>query len=390
MQALLGESTTAEVIAIEAALIAEAEAQSGLSDWGIDQSFRTGLKVYIADMLALPRMQAGAMRPLLVSLLVQRLTLIEDARREPGILAEDVGQPVFILGLPRGGTSYTHALLALDPAARAPLVWEAAFPSPPTEAATFDSDPRIARLGASMEEMMGAQPELRQSHMMRPVNESECEQFMEMQFASNDLWASFDVRRHARWLAAGASQGYYAWHRRMLQQFQWHGPRGRWTLKSPDHIFRVPALLDAYPNACIVQTHRDPAKTLPSQASLILTMRRLVDPDCDPRRIGPEVVEVWTPAFDYAVANRHDPKTNARILDIAYAEVVGDPVGAVQRIHRHFDLPFSAAHEARIRERMAQDEAERVTPHRYTAEDFGIDAAMTDFPAYREVFGDLF
>jgi hypothetical protein len=297
---------------------------------------------------------------------------------------------VVILGIPRGGTTYTHALLALDPTARAPLVWEAAFPSPPPEAATFDSDPRIARLGAMMDEMMLAAPELRRIHDMKPLNESECEQFMESHFTSNDLWASFDVPRHARWLAAGASQGYYAAHRRMLQQFQWRGPRGRWTLKSPDHLYRVPALLDAYPGACIVQTHRDPAKTLPSQASLIHAMRRLVDPKCDPHRIGPEVVEVWRPAYRNAAANRRDPRISARTLDIGYREVIGDPVGAVRRIHRHFDLPFSVVHEERIRRKVEQDKAERVEPHRYAPEDFGIDATMTEFPDYRAAFGDLF
>jgi hypothetical protein len=375
---------------VEATLLADAERATGLADWGEDQSFRNGLRLYIADLAALARPQAEALRATLVHLLGQRLQLIEDGKRNPGILAEDVGQPVVILGIPRGGTTYTHALLALDPAARAPLVWEAAFPSPPPEAATFDSDPRIARLGAMMAEMLRARPELKQIHDMKPLNESECEQFMELHMLSNDLWASFDVPRHARWLSAGASEGYYAAHRRMLQQFQWHGPRGRWTLKSPDHLYRVPALLDAYPQACIVQTHRDPAKTLPSQASLIYAMRRLVDPDCDPTKIGPEVIEVWRPAYANAARNRKDPRIRARTLDIGYREVIEDPVGAVRRIHRHFDLPFSAVHEGRIRAKIEQDKAERIEPHRYTPEEFGIQPGMTDFPEYKEAFGDLF
>ncbi len=379
-----------DVTEIEAQLLADAERAAGLSDWGADQSFRNGLQVYIADMIALPAAQADGLRATLVHLLAQRLVLIADGQRDPGILAEDVGQPVVILGIPRGGTTYTHALLALDPAARAPLVWEAAFPSPPPEAATFERDPRIARLGAMMEEMLRARPELRQIHDMKPLNESECEQFMESHFTSNDLWASFDVPRHARWLAAGASEGYYAAHRRMLQQLQWRGPRGRWTLKSPDHLYRVAALLDAYPGACIVQTHRDPAKTLPSQASLIHAMRRLVDPACDPRKIGPEVIEVWRPAYANAARNRHDPRLAARTLNIGYNEVIGDPVGAVRRIHRHFDLPFSPVHEERILRKIAQDKAERVEPHRYTPEQFGIEPGMTHFPDYRAAFGDLF
>jgi hypothetical protein len=378
------------VTEIETELLADAERTAGLSDWGEDQSFRNGLRLYIEDLIVLGSPQAEALRATLVHLLAQHLQLIEDGKRNPGILAEDIGQPVVILGIPRGGTTYTHALLALDPTARAPLVWEAAFPSPPPEAATFDSDPRIARLGAMMAEMLRARPELKQIHDMKPLNESECEQFMEAHMTSNDLWASFDVPRHARWIAAGASEGYYAAHRRMLQQFQWKGPRGRWTLKSPDHLYRVPALLDAYPGACIVQTHRDPAKTLPSQASLIHSMRYLVDPSGDAKTIGPEVIEVWRPAYANAARNRHDPRISARTLDIGYREVIEDPVGAVRRIHRHFDLPFSAVHEERIRAKLAQDRAERTEPHHYTPEQFGIEPGMTDFPDYKEAFGDLF
>lgn len=379
-----------DIAEIEAGLLADAERAAGLNDWSEDQRFREGLRLYITDLLDLSEPQASALRGTLVHLLAQRLQLIEDGKRDPAILAEDVGQPVVILGIPRGGTTYTHALLALDPATRAPLVWESAFPSPPTEAASFDNDPRIARLGGMMAEMLRARPELKQIHDMKPLNESECEQFMEAHMMSNDLWASFDLPRHARWLAAGASDGYYAAHRRMLQQFQWRGPRGRWTLKSPDHLYRVPALLDAYPNACIVQTHRDPARTLPSQASLIYTMRCLIDPNTDRSRIGPEVIEVWRPAYANAARNRHDPRIRARTLDIGYREVIADPVGAVKRIHKHFDLPFSAIHERRILAKVEQDKAERTAPHRYTPEEFGIEPGMTDFPDYKEAFGHLF
>src|SRR5438105_3136288 len=112
-----------KVTEIEAELLADAERAAGLSDWGGDQSFRNGLRVYVEDLVDIAAAQAGALRGTLVHLLAQRLQLIEDGKRNPGILAEDVGQPVVILGIPRGGTTYTHALLALDPAARAPLVW---------------------------------------------------------------------------------------------------------------------------------------------------------------------------------------------------------------------------------------------------------------------------
>jgi hypothetical protein len=377
------------VLEAEASLMAEAERKSGLSDWGEDSSFLTGLRMHIADLLQLKRRRQDALRPVLISLLVQRLNLISDGRREPTILEEDVGQPVFIIGVPRSGTTYTHALLALDPLARSPLAWEAAFPSPPPEVATFETDPRIERLGAAMEAMMQAAPDLRNIHVMRPRDEAECEQFVESNFSSLDLWASFGLRETGRWIAAGAHEGFYAWHRRMLQQFQWRGPRGRWTLKSPDHLFRVPNLIDFYPDACLVQTHRDPAKTLPSHASLVFALHRLADPDTDPREVGREVLEVWTSAYRKAADIRRDPRVSARILDIAYSDVVANPVGTVARIHKHFGLPFTLDHERRIRLKMELDQRERTEPHRYAAEDFGLDTDSDDFAEYRKVFGHL-
>ena len=90
-------------------------------------------------------------------------------------------------------------------------------------------------------------------------------------------------------------------------------------IKNPTDIFSIKAVLAAFPDAMIIQTHRDPAKTLPSQASLIVAMRRLIDPDCDARTVGPTVVDVWRPAFANAVANRRNPAIAARIFDIAYA-----------------------------------------------------------------------
>lgn len=381
---------SAETLQMEAKLMTEAEAESGLSDWGGDRTFQTGLKMHIDDLLGLNRVRYDSLRQALVALLVQRLRLVEDSNQEPGILEQDVGQPVFIVGVARSGTTYTHALLALDPAARSPLVWEAAFPSPPPDAATFDTDPRIGELGARMDAMMLAVPELREIHVMRPRDESECEQFLEWHYSSLDLWAAYTLPRTGRWIAGGAHEGFYAAHRRMLQQFQWRGPRGRWTVKSPDHLFRIEHLLDFYPGACLVQTHRDPAKTLPSHASLLFTLHKLADPDADPRAIGREVVEVWTPAYQRAVELRRVPEISSRILDIGYSEVVGDPIGSVQRIHKHFGVAFTPEHEKRIRQRIEQDKQDRVKPHSYDAEQFGIDTYTEDFAEYRKTFGHLF
>src|SRR6476620_3732623 len=75
---------------------------------------------------------------------VNRLGYVNDRKQFPAIADEKIVAPVFIIGFPRTGTTILHDILAQDPDSRAPMTWETMFPSPPPEAATFDTDPRIA------------------------------------------------------------------------------------------------------------------------------------------------------------------------------------------------------------------------------------------------------
>ena len=75
---------------------------------------------------------------------VNRLDYVNDRKPDPTIAKQEIVRPVFIIGMPRTGTTILHDILAQDPDSRAPLTWEVMFPSPPPEAETFTTDPRIA------------------------------------------------------------------------------------------------------------------------------------------------------------------------------------------------------------------------------------------------------
>ncbi|MGH7859134.1 MAG: sulfotransferase family protein [Candidatus Binatia bacterium] len=378
----------------ERALLEAAEASTGLGDWGDDDSFRVGLRVFVdaveATNPSLPARQVAQFQ--IVHWLSQRLHLVDDARQHPEILEVPVERPVVVIGLPRTGTTIVHELLAIDPAARAPLEWEITAVWPAPEVATFDTDPRIAACDALFAGLAQAAPELPAILPLGAKLPAECNRMMMYHFAGPDFWAMFGVPRFLRWVAEERAPGVYRTHRRILQQLSWKGPRGRWTLKSPAHLFDLEGLLEEYPDACLVWTHRNPLAALASLASLIVTMQRANGGDPDPRVIGEEALEAFGTALERGTASRQaSPRLDGAIMDVAYRDVLEDPVGVMREIHERFGLAFGDGHADRIRRFLAENPQDKHGRHSYRPEDFGLDldTVRARFPRYFERFGGL-
>ncbi len=375
-------------------LMNEAEHRSGLSDWGSDQTFRNGLEVLVQALCEtdpLPKL-VESFTEHMIDLLVTRLRLVDDERLHPEILAIKIKRPIILIGLSRTGTTILHDLMALDPAARAPLVWETARPWPAPEVATFDTDPRIAQMQAQIEGMFAALPELKKIHPFGATMPADCLNLMALHFASARLFSFYGIPRFVHWLADTPIEGLYRTHKRVLQQLQWKGPRGRWTLKEPMHQLNLDQLASTYPDACFVQTHRDPVRTVPSGSNFIWTVFHMHDPRAKRKEIGQLAAHLFGACLERSTAARaRDPKLDARVLDIAYRDTVLDPVGQVRRIHQHFDLPFSTEHVSRIEQYIADNPQSKHGRHQYNAEDYGFDtdAIMQQFPQYRARFGHL-
>ena len=183
-------------------LTAAAEAATGLSDWGKDQTFRIGLEKLVKalndlDAPDLLRQQAG-MR--MTGSLMTLLHFVEDEKLHPEILAERIERPVVIVGLPRTGTTVTYDLLALDPAARAPRNWEFAMPWPAPEIATWNTDPRIAQLDAIFEHLLRGAPKLADIQDIEARACSECNLAFTHHFASTQFPAEWGVISYGKWL----------------------------------------------------------------------------------------------------------------------------------------------------------------------------------------------
>ena len=375
-------------------LMEAAAVATGLDDWGPDRSFVAGLQAVVDAMAGVDHHPAvvEGFRNHMVGLLSTRLHLVDDQQHHPDILEGRVERPVILIGLARTGTTILHDLLALDPDARAPREWETAAPWPAPETASWDTDPRIAAVDAQLENLLQAAPQLRAMHPWGARLPSDCLNMMALHFASAAFWAAYSIDDFARWLVTDPVEGLYRTHRRILQQLQWKGPQGRWTLKEPTHQLRLQALVAAYPDACLVQTHRDPGRTIPSAADLVHTIQAISKPDQDPVATGAMAMDLFGACIDVSTAARSaGPALDDRILDVAYADTVTDPVGQVRRIHEHFDLPFSAEHAQRIENHLAQESQAKHGKHTYTAAQYGLDdhALAAAFPAYRNRFGHL-
>jgi hypothetical protein len=194
-----------------------------------------------------------------------------------------------------------------------------------------------------------------------------------------------------KWLEAQGSAntlGVYREYRRQLQLLQWQCPPRRWVLKAPIHAYGLAALLRLFPDACVVQTHRDLAEVLPSACSLRTANLGIYSDEVDLRRVGAEVAEnlvhrILRPAL---LAREEHP---GRVHDVAYRALVQDPVGTARGIYQRFGLPLSAAAERNMHEWLAANPQGKHGRHRYSLEQFGLDRAAVErlFPGYPECFG---
>ncbi len=361
----------------EATLLGEAERTTGLTDWGDDPSFRVGLGKFLRAVEAMDPAPPfrDEVRARARHILETRLRLVDDARRHPEIEAQPIDNLIAVVGLPRTGTTITYDLLALDPAARTPREFELYHPWPASEAETFATDPRIGLVKAMYDNYLKHAPQLAEIQRLDCTQPGECNHGMTFHFAGSNFPAEYGVPDFAQWVIDDIPEGLYRTHKRLLQQFQWKGPKGRWVIKSPHHLFDLEGLVATYPDAGLIWTHRDPVATFSSLASFIAGLQAAVGQGKDRRAIGRSVVDMWSAAMARATrVRRENPAVESRIIDVAHRDVVRDPMAEMRRIYARFGLPFTDEMERRITTFLAENpSASRLGKHRHSAEEFGID-----------------
>jgi len=304
---------------------------------------------------------------------LRRLAAIRaDRRLHPEIEHVQIAPQVFILGMPRCGTSILHALLAADPQFRAPLMWEVAAPSPPPEAATFDTDPRAAAFDDYVRAAFaGEWQDVLKAHPIGARVPQECGMMLETAFCSANPAMLFRVPSFFEWfLHTDTSYGYEV-HRAWLQHLQWHNPRERWVLKVQEHMYHMPELVAAYPQAVVVQPHRDPVTVIASISRLIQVIRSNSFAVQDPAALGREMLQLWNHglvrSMEYRAAH-----PELKVYDLSYRELAADPVKAVRGIYGQLGVEFRPESESGIRRWLAENPADKHGRHTYKLEDYGL------------------
>ena len=244
-------------------LIETAKRRSGLDDFGEGAFFEALSRLLESsqDEARLNLIGKIALKTDVLETLCARLQMERDRRLYPDITRREIHEPLFIVGLPRSGTSVLHRLLGADPEHRSPLMWEVRSPSPPTR---DDEKPRIQRATQSCNFFNWLVPTFRYVHTVGAEVPQECVSLMTPTFLSDQFDAMYYVPSYRAWFFRQDLRPAYKYHRRFLQHLQFRRPGRRWILKAPTHMFAMPALLSVYPNALFVQTHRTPIDSMAS------------------------------------------------------------------------------------------------------------------------------
>ena len=379
----LGADGARRLVPIEPDAMLETALAGGLprSDFG-DSSWQERFRILAtavdrSDMHVVGRLLT---KHELARCLEARVALMRNADAAPEAFDTPVESPLIVTGPARSGTTILFELLWLDPGVRAPLAWEALHPASAAPPAS-----RQAWSEPEQELWADIQPEFAAIHELRSDLPVECVTLTAPSFCGS------------HWPMIAQLDGFemdveanYRFHERILQVLQHGAERKSWLLKTPGHLMTLDALFATYPQATILQTHRDPAKTMPSTVSTTAMVQWLRRDAVDLPLMAQMIQGSFTFALNHTVSVRSGESAFAgRFGDVHFQELLADPVDAIRRAYDQVERPFLDEHAERIRAYLADKPQGKFGKHRYAPEDWGFtaDALRRDLAPYVEHFG---
>jgi hypothetical protein len=376
-----GPSLTSESI------IRAAQKRAGSQDMG-GESFREPLDRYLESARnegELDFFGRLAVKQMLVEALRNRIELATWAREHPEVADERIVAPWVIVGLPRTGTSLLSILLGLDPVARTLLHWEASRLIPPSTLAIAGEDPRISQSAKEIAQLLKLNPAIGAMHPFGATIAQECVALFLFDIRTLGIETQAFVPSYGRWLQACDMRPAYVQHKRALQVLQSAQPTERWVLKTPNHLWCLEALLETYPDARILWTHRDPGKVITSLASLVNALQRMFTSRRDPVATG----EDWLAKSRFAIESGmayDDGVEGEWCQHVHFAEMMKDPIGTVRALYAKFGERVSPLHVRRMEVWLQERGRHSEGRHVYDPADFGwtYDGLAETFHDYRE------
>jgi hypothetical protein len=375
-------------------LIVRAVETAGADDFGED-SWQEGLSILVDGLNGEAElndvgdaMAAGE----LLAYLVNRLQILEWRRSHPEVVGVPITRPIFIVGQPRTGTTILYDLLAQDPANRVPLTWEVDHPTPPPRTDSYEDDPRIATSQAMADMADLVIPGFTAFHPIGARLAQECVRIKGSDFRSMIFPVQYRIPTYNHWLIHETDLApTYRWHRIFLEHLQSGHMAERWLLKSPAHLWYLPALMAEYPDAVVIQTHRDPLKVIASVSALTAHLRQMASDHHSIAEAAAQYCDDIFVGLERGLEARADGTLPAdQVVDVQFADFAADPFATIAALYDQLGLELSDDADHRMRRFLAEHPGDGGGGGtRYTWTDTGLDGAALRqrARAYQQRFG---
>jgi hypothetical protein len=345
--------------------------RSAYGSWDFGEPLERLLKAY-HDEAKLTTLGRVTVREYLVSLLDNLLRMEAERAASSEIERQRITAPVFIIGLPRTGTTHLHGLISEDPANRSPATWEVMYP------AAAHTETGIARARAQTASRLRwadrLAPEFMRIHPIAADLPQECIAITAQVFMSIQFHTTHDVASYQDWFESAPQKLGFDFHHRFLQHLQAKSAGNRWVLKAPGHLFALAGLLERYPDARVIHTHRDPLRVMASMASHATVLRRAFSDDTDPKQIARDWADRWARALDNFLDVR-DRAPAAQFLDVRFESIERDAIGTVERVYDFLGWPLTLDARTAMQRFLAANPKNKHGVHSYTLEQFGLNRA---------------
>ena len=306
-----------------------------------------------------------------VDALSNRLRMVDYFKKHPEVADVKIDRPVFIVGFPRTGTTLLQNLMHLGEDRRALEFWELTNPVPLHDNPEKDVKKRQRITKSRLAIANFVVPEMKFIHEVRHDSLEECWSLFIPQFAVPNWDMTSRWPDYGEWMLQNDLRPAYEEYKKYLQIMVHRVPEKKLILKCPDHMWHLDALLDVFPDACIVWTHRDPGKSIPSYCSLASLNWRLIYGEFNPRELGPYLETRLKTGIERGLKARA-ASDESRFLDINFNELLDDPIGAVNRITDHFNI--SQVPNDKMQEYLDTDRPDNRGKHKYSDDYYGLNA----------------
>jgi hypothetical protein len=364
----------------------DACAATGLTDFGADD-FSAGFDLFLNCLDSETTLSAEGRAMTIGQIqmfLISRLHSEQGWKTRPDCLTRPIAAPLIITGIVRSGTTALHQLLSLDPQFQGLEHWLTRAPQVRPPRAAWGDNPAYLKAAGVVDAMIDGAPEMKADHMMSAAEVEESIFLLPQSFTCNMFPSQWNIPSYDAWYRRQDETMSYARFAKNLQLIGADAPERRWLLKNPTDLLAMDAVLNVFPDALVVQTHRDPLQAVPSVANLIAAARRLFEGvQSDQAAVGRRETEFWALALARAAKAR--TRVRMPVFDVEFSDIVRDLLGVARAIYAHFVLTLEPAVEVAMRRWLADHPRRSVTLQRFTPENFGVpaQALLAQYEEYR-------